>query len=50
MCCAMLSGNAGPKSRQTTMWANAQRDVMVALPNLGAALCSTPQILADAHY
>ena len=24
--------------------------VMVALPNLGGALCSTPQSLADAHY
>jgi len=24
--------------------------VMVALPNVGGALCSTPQSLADAHY
>jgi len=24
--------------------------VMVALPNTGGALCSTPQSLADAHY
>ena len=31
------------------MWANAQRDV-VALPNIGGALYSTPQSLADAHY
>jgi len=23
---------------------------MVALPNIGGALCSTPQSLADAHY
>jgi len=23
---------------------------MVALPNTGGALCSTPQNLADAHY
>jgi len=23
--------------------------VMVALPNIGGALCSTPQSLADAH-
>jgi len=23
---------------------------MVALPNIGGALCSTPQNLADAHY
>jgi len=34
------------------MWANAQPDgrLMVALPNIGGALCSTPQSLADAHY
>jgi len=24
--------------------------VMVALPNIGGALCSTPQSLANAHY
>jgi len=23
---------------------------MVALPNIGGALCSTPQSLSDAHY
>jgi len=23
---------------------------MIALPNIGGALCSTPQSLADAHY
>jgi len=23
---------------------------VVALPNIGGALCSTPQSLADAHY
>jgi len=26
------------------------RNVLVALPNMGGALCSTPQSLADAHY
>jgi len=26
------------------------RNLMVALPNIGGALCSTPQSLADAHY
>jgi len=31
-----------------TMWANAKRDG--ALPNIGGALCSTPESLADAHY
>jgi len=25
-------------------------NVMIALPNIGGALCSTPQTLADAHY
>jgi len=25
-------------------------NVMVALPNIGGALCSTPQSSADAHY
>ena len=25
-------------------------NVMVVLPNIGGALCSTPQTLADAHY
>ena len=25
-------------------------NVMVALPNIDGALCSTPQCLADAHY
>jgi len=25
-------------------------NVMVNLPNIGGALCSTPQSLADAHY
>jgi len=25
-------------------------NLMVALPNIGSALCSTPQSLADAHY
>jgi len=30
------------------MWANAHHDG--ALPNIGGALWSMPQILADAHY
>jgi len=25
-------------------------NVMATLPNIGGALCSTPQSLADAHY
>ena len=34
--------------QNTRMWANP--NVMVALPNIGGALCSTPQSLADAQY
>jgi len=30
------------------MWAN--MPVMAALPNIGGALCSTPQSLADTDY
>ena len=30
------------------MWVNAQRDGPLA--NIGGALCSTPQSLADVHY
>jgi len=44
-------------TKQTRMWANAHKlecgpmpNVMVALPNIGGAICSTPQSLADAHY
>ena len=36
------------EEEELEMWANAQP--MVALPNIGGALCSTPQSLADAHY
>jgi len=34
----------------TRMWAIAMPNVMATLPNIGGALCSTPQSLADAHY
>jgi len=36
------------KREENRMWANAQRDGRPA--NIGGALCSTPQSLADAHY
>ena len=36
---SMLKLECGPMS-----------NLMVALPNIGGALCSTPQILANAHY
>jgi len=35
------------KHDKLEMWANP--NVMAALPNIGGALCSTPQSLADAH-
>jgi len=31
------------KFQQLEMWVNAQREYMAALPNIGGALCSTPQ-------
>jgi len=33
---------------KTRMWP--MPNLMVALPNMGGALCSAPQSLADAHY
>jgi len=36
------------KIEQLEMWP--MPNVMVALPNIGGALCSTPQSLAAAHY
>jgi len=36
----------GVKKKRRTRIPN----VMVVLPNIGGALCSTPQRLADAHY
>ena len=36
------------KKISTRMWA--MPNLMAALPNIGGALCSTPQSLADAHY
>jgi len=37
-----------PKERK--LECGPMHNVMVALPNIGGALCSTPQSLADAHY
>jgi len=36
------------KHRELECWP--MPNVMVALPNIGGAFCSTPQSLADAHY
>jgi len=40
----------GPFFRGHAVECGPMPDVMVALPNIGGALCSTPQSLADAHY
>jgi len=37
------------KKKKTRMWAKIP-NVMAALPNIGGALYSMPQSLADAHY
>jgi len=46
-CSVMLNyaGEASDGRQQLTM-----PNVMVALSDIGGALCSTPQSLADAHY
>jgi len=36
--------------KQTELECGLMPNVMAALPNIGGALCSTPQSLADAHY
>jgi len=38
------------KEKKIKLECGPMRNVMVALPNIGGALCSTPQSLADAHY
>jgi len=35
---------------QTQLECGPMPNVMAALPNIGGAVCSTPQSLADAHY
>ena len=40
----------GVKKFTRSIESGPMRNVMVALPNIGGALCSTPQSLADAHY
>jgi len=38
------------KKKEEELECGPMPNVMVALPNIGGALCSTPQSLADAHY
>ena len=42
----VFSGTLNPNQLECGPMPN----VMAALPNIGGALCSTPQRLADAHY
>jgi len=39
-----------PVQQSTALNASGSSKVMVALPNIGGALCSMPPSLADAHY
>jgi len=38
------------KQNLTLLECGPMPNVMVVLPNIGGALCSMPQSLADAHY
>jgi len=38
------------KDAYKTLECGPMPDVMAALPNIGGAICSTPQSLADTHY
>jgi len=38
------------KTRKQKLECGPMPNVMAALPNIGGALCLTPQSMADAHY
>ena len=42
--------NNESKEKEIKLECGPMLNVMAALPNIGGALCSTPQSLADAHY
>jgi len=42
--------DAAPSNIYIKLECGPMSNVMVALPNIGGALCSTPQTLANAHY
>jgi len=44
------SSKSCTKRKQMELECGPMPKVMVALPNIGGALCSTPQSLADAQY
>jgi len=43
-------GNKKEERNRMKLECGSMPNVMVALPNIGGAFCSTPQSLADAHY
>jgi len=43
-------GEKRTKKKKKELECGPMPNLMVALPNIGGALCSTPQSLADAHY
>jgi len=43
-------GNKEEEEEEEELECGPMPNLMVALPNIGDALCSTPQSLADAHY
>jgi len=47
---AKVSDHKNTRSKEIELECGPMPNVMVALPNTGGALCSTPQSLADAHY
>jgi len=47
ICLLRLDNNS---KQQQQLECGPMPNLMAALPNMGGALCSTPQSLADAHY
>jgi len=47
---AITQGHNNHFSNKQQLECGPMPNLMVALPNIGGALCSTPQSLADAHY
>jgi len=45
-----IGGHNKIQVKYSTLECGPMPNVMVALPIIGGALCSTPQSLADAHY
>jgi len=50
LCNATLQEALTSGQSNLTLECGPMPNLMVALPNIGGALCSTPQSLADAHY